>query len=47
MDSLHKVDQTKELLVPHPPEVLAHVVPLHMKIGGEDAVVAKFVKEIK
>ena len=37
MDSGRRVEHTKELLVPHPPEVLAHVVRLHMKIGGEDA----------
>ena len=35
------VEHTKELLVPHPPEVLAHVVRLHMKIRGEDAEVSK------
>ena len=47
MDSLRRVEHTKELLVPHPPEVLAHVVRLHMEIGGEDAEVSKFFKEIK
>ena len=47
MDSLRRVEHTKELLVPHPPEVLAHVVRLHMKLGGHDAEVSKFVKEVK
>lgn len=47
MDSLRRVEHTKELLVPHPPEVLSHVVRLHMKTGGDDAEVFKVVKEVK
>ena len=47
MDSLRRVGHTKELPVPHSPEVLAHVVRLYMEIGGDDAEVAKFSKEIK
>ena len=33
VDSLHRVEQTKDFLAPHPPEVLARVVRLHMKLG--------------
>ena len=47
MDSLRRVGRTKELLVPHPLEVLSHVLRLHMEIGGDDAEVSKFVKEVK
>ena len=47
LDSLHRVAEADEPVVPHPPEMLAHVVRLHMKIGGKDAEVAKFVKEIR
>ena len=46
LDSLHEVSKASVPVVPHPPEVLAHVVRLHMKLGGEDAGAAKFVKEI-
>lgn len=46
MDSLRRVQHTKELLL-HPPEVLSHVVRLHMKVGGDYAEVFKFVKEAK
>ena len=47
LDSLHRVAEADEPVAPHPPEMLAHVVRLHMKIGGKDAEVAKFVKEIR
>ena len=47
MDSLRRVEHTTELLVPHPPEVLAHAVRLHMTRGGEHAEVFKFIKEIQ
>ena len=44
---MHRVAEADEPVVPHPPEMLAHVVRLHMKIGGKDAEVAKFVKEVR
>ena len=47
LDSLHRVEQTPVFVAPHPPEILARDVRWHMKIGGDDVEVAKFVKEIK
>ena len=47
MDFKRRVEHTKEFFMPHPPEVLAHVVRLHMGKGGEYADGSKFVKEIK
>ena len=47
LDSLQRVTDMAELVVSHPPEILAQLVRLHMKLGGEDAEVAKFLKEIK
>ena len=46
LDSLHEVSKADVPVVPHPPEMLAHVVRLHMKLGGDNVEAAKFVKEI-
>ena len=44
---MHRVEKTLVPVAPHLPEILAHVVHLHMKIGGEAAEVTRFIKEIK
>ena len=44
MNSLLQATASEEMIVPHPPEILAHMVRLHLKLNSQE--IAKHMKEI-
>ena len=44
MNSLLQATESEEMIVPHPPEILAHMVRLHLKLNSQE--IAKHMKEI-